>query len=102
RGGGVAVVVGVPEQAAVVRRPVAPGVVDVNVHDVPGQRVEQIDPARVAGAEVLQNGAVYHVVLVVVMGHHGRRSLVVGCLVVAEALAVVPPAVFVDHLAAGQ
>src|SRR5262249_45223098 len=101
-GGGVAVVVGVPEQAAVVRRPVPGRAVQVDVDDVPGQRVENLHPVAVPRPQELHDAPEEDVVLVVVVRDDRRHALVVGGLVVGVHLAVVTPAVFVDDLTAGN
>src|SRR5262245_16538870 len=80
--GGVLVVIGEPEQPAVVRRLVLGRVIDVDVGDVSGQRGGDLPPPPIPGADELQDRTVDRIVLIVVMGDDRRRATVVGGLVV--------------------
>ncbi len=90
------IMVGVPKQAAVVYGTILVRVINIDVHDMARERVEQVEPARVAGAEIVKDGSGHDVVLIVVMRNDRRRTLVIGVFVVGIDFAVMPPAVLVD------
>ena len=90
---------GVPEGAATERRPVLRGVVQVDIDDMGCQLVHHVEPAVIATAKELDEGAVDGIVLVVVVGDDGWRPSVIGCLVIRVNVSEVSPAVLVDDLA---
>ena len=95
RDAGVDVVIGVPEVAVVVGRPIAVGVVQVHVDHVRGQIVHERPPAPIARSNVLGGETRQRVVLIVVMGTQSLRTLVADRLVIGVEIAEVPPAVLV-------
>jgi len=44
---GISVVIGMPEEATAIRGPITVGSIDVDIHDVPRQRVTQVEPRSI-------------------------------------------------------
>src|SRR5438132_9600157 len=92
-GGGVFIVIRKPEQSSVISRLVLGRVVDVDIDHVACERIGELEPARVAGTEILQERTVNEIVLIIVMGNHRRWSRVIRGLVIGVDLAEIAPTI---------
>src|SRR5690554_1758925 len=92
------IVVRMPKQPVVILGPVFLCMVNVDISDVAGQVIHQLEPATIAGECELAGEAIDGIVLVVVVGDQWRfaRRLVQGFMI-RENVTEVAPAVLIDY-----
>src|SRR5688500_9989358 len=89
----------VPKQSAVIGRTVFPRVVNIDVDDVSRQITHEIVPAPVTAAEILHQGAINGVVLIVVVRDEWEGAVVADRFMIGVEVSEMAPAILIDGLA---
>src|SRR4029450_10894160 len=97
----VSVVVCMPEQSPIVGRPVFLGVVDINIDDVSGEVTGELEPAPVTTPDIMDDGSIKHIILIVIMQNHGVLPTLPTRFMIAIEIPKVPPAILVNDFSPG-
>src|SRR5215467_11575728 len=74
--------------------------INIDIDNVMGEVAREFEPAPVPTADVVDESAIDHIILIVVMGYQRRLASVPHCFVISVEVTKVAPAIFIDDFSA--
>src|SRR3990172_9315636 len=99
RGWGIRVIIRMPKKTSAIGRFVRCGVVNIDNDYMANKVANQLKPARVPTSGKVQPKSIGPVILVVIMGDHGRWARIIHGFMIGVEVPKMTPAVFVDAFA---